>query len=43
MAWMMHLQQSIPFPQASFKCFESKSKSNLKHPKSLLSSGDPDF
>lgn len=43
MGWMMHLQQSILFPQASFRGFKSKSKTNLKHPKSLVSFGDPGF
>lgn len=48
MGWMntyiyKHLQQSILFLQASFRCFKSKSKTKLKHPKSLVSFGDPDF
>lgn len=43
MGWVMHLQQSISFPPASFRCFESNSKTNPKHPQSLLSFGDLDF
>lgn len=31
------------FTQASLRCFESKSKTNTKNPKSLFSFGDPDF